>query len=171
MIKQKRHSVVPFARLSSASCAKLQIGGLRWLVHLLGKKDGKMMRDRALASPAKNPMVLCCVCEKKAVYLHPVAPLCWWCCRTFAEAEGKSVMEVVADSTYSDLEVWILREFMARVTAVRPLLARKVERLLQNIDGLSVADAERFASFTPMECQFLLSRLQEITDASRGVSA
>jgi hypothetical protein len=116
-------------------------------------------------------MVLCCICEKPAFDLYEPAPLCWWCCRTYAEAQQKSVAEVVADSYYEEIEIWILREFMDRVTAVRPKLATKVEGLLEHLDDLTVGEAAQFASFTPMEREFLRSRLSEIMDAAVGAPA
>jgi hypothetical protein len=116
-------------------------------------------------------MMHCCICQKPAFDLYGPAPLCWWCCRTYAEAQQKSVAEVVSDSYYEEIEFWILREFMDRVTAVRPKLATKVEGLLEHLDDLTVGEAAQFASFTPMEREFLRSRLSEIMDAAVGTPA
>ena len=105
----------------------------------------------------------CCMCERPR--FNDTTQYCWLHARTIANLQGRTVMEV-ANCAYEGVENWALREFLDRVRSVRPKLALKVEGLLEHLDGLSVAEAEMFAGFTPAECEFLRSRLDEIFSAS-----
>ncbi|MGE5057241.1 MAG: hypothetical protein ACM3WP_24040 [Acidobacteriota bacterium] len=116
-------------------------------------------------------MVRCIVCEKPAFDLHPSAPLCWIHARTWAEQiEHKPLLEICG-RRYEDAEAQILKEFLARVKAVRPRLGRKMRRLIENLDALTVDEAEVFADLKPEETEFMASILEEILSAKTGVTA
>jgi hypothetical protein len=88
-----------------------------------------------------------------------------------ANLEERPVMELIGDCTYSEVEEYILREFLSRVWSVKPKLGAKAEALIQHLDDLTANEGLQFANFSPADGRFLLSRLEEITRAAVGTPA
>jgi hypothetical protein len=106
------------------------------------------------------------MCERPR--FNETTQYCWLHVRALANLQERPITEV-ADCCYADIESGILQELADRVAAVRPKLAIKLGLFLEHLDRLSVEEAEQFAAFTPMEREFLRSRLEEITTAALGV--
>jgi hypothetical protein len=108
--------------------------------------------------------VKCSMCERPR--FNESTPYCWLHARAVAGLEERSVMELIGDCCYKDVETWVFCEFLDRIRSVRPKLAGKVELLIENLQVLTVPEAEQFADFSPAEREFLRSRLDEIVSAS-----